>query len=431
MNENTIFENEGFEDDEEDDGLGIFIGTKSTYEKLMKEKHNIDVDLSKEDEENSEKPNKPKKNTTVLSKETLKELDEESMKILKRARTVHDYEEVFMQSSLDFYDEFYNNENVSEELKAVRNIRRAYKVYSDYIDAMNARNAYIDSLVEKYGGEAEFNKKLAYGMIKDWIPRVPVLSKKCPEYSLYLSGMLPNQCETLPEGTSKKVLKAMQDELEELGIETEMSYDVETNIGVINRYNAMLDEEYANYGIDRRNKNTVTVSDLNQLNDIFRSWYKPDGNGEPTQELFRNAPSKIRERFENECAFNEPGLLSKMVNEGYVPEEPEPDLNELVYDEVTGRRMTRKELGDRERIRLLASFGTWSEARLLHYNRVGETLVNKARVKKPKRTGRRKRQFDYDDEFVDENMNSPTGTDPTYSDNESLADAFMRLMRGD
>ena len=399
--------------------LDLFIGSKSSYEKLKREKNIVEENNEPEDSHESSK--KQIQNVAVLSKETLKEIDDDMMTILKRTRTVHDFSTVYMQSSVEFYDEYYNDTEMSDELKAARQIRRVYKIYADYLKAVEVRNNYIDWLIDKYGGEDEFQRKMSLGMVRDWIPKMPVLSKRCPEYEMYLSGMIPTKSETLPEGAINHFMESMEEDMKDIGIE--QTFSIETNIGSVNRYDDYMDTMYSEYGISNKRSNTVTISDLDNLNKIFASWYKPE-TGKVETELFRNAPENIRKRFEEACSYNEPGLLTKLNNGGEI-EDPELDMKEMVHDSVTGRTMTREELMKRQSTRLFADLG-WSESRLLNYANVGSKLERMSRKKKANK--KRKRAST---EIIDDFMNSPTGVDPIYSENDYLSSAFMELMRGE
>lgn len=397
--------------------LDLFIGSKRSYEEFKREK-NIRVDEPEENNPDSQETKEVSK-ATELSKDTLSKIDDDMMLILKRTRCAHSYDDVYMQSSLEFYDEYYNDTEMSDELKAARQIRRTYKRYVDYLNAIQVRNKYIDTLIEKYGGEENFDRKLSMGMMKDWIPPLPVLSKRSEDYELYLSGIIPVSTECLPDGTIEKVMEAMNEDLSD--VELDKSFDVETRIGFINNYEEFIDSMYDSYGITKRG-GTVTVSDLEELNKIFKSWYKNEDQTE-TREMFKNAPENIRKRFFSYCSYREPGLLTKIANGGEIEEEL-LDMNELVHDSKTGKSMSRQELWQREQIRLLAKNG-WSEPRLLNYYNVGSRLERMSRKKKPNK--KRKRPGN---EFMD-SMNSPEGLDPMYSENDYMSEAFMRLMNGE
>ena len=398
--------------------LDLFIGSKRSYEEFKKDK-NIRVDEPEENESDGKPEKREVSTATELSKDTLTKIDDDTMVILKRTRCAHPYDEVYMQSSLEFYDDYYNDTEMSPELKAARQIRRTYKRYVDYLNALQVRSDYIDTIIDKHGGDDNFYRKLNMGMIKDWIPPMPILSKRSDDYELYLSGIIPVSSEMLPDGTVNDVLEAMNEDLSD--VELDKSFDVETRIGVINNYEEFVDSMYESYGFNRRG-GTVTVSDLEELNNIFKSWYKNDDKTE-TREMFKNAPENIRKRFLNYCSYTEPGLLARIANGGEIEEEL-PDMKELVHDPKTGKSMTRQELWEREQIRLLAKNG-WSESRLLNYSNVGSTLERMSRKKKPSK--KRKRPGN---EFMD-SMNSPDGLDPMYSENEYMSDAFMRLMNGE
>ena len=397
------------------DELDLFIGSKSSYEK-HKRQNNIVVE---EDDEPVKPQPQQQRNTSVLSKETLKPIDDEMMQILKRTRTVHDYSVVYMQSSMEFYDTYYNNEEASEELKAARQIKRVYKVYADYIKGIQARNAYIDTLIEKYGGEEEFQRRYSMGMVQEWIPKLPILSKKCPEYELYLSGHIPTECEPLPEGSLEETLEAMAEMLE--GVELETDFGIETRLGLINQYNELMESEYARWGVPSH-YDSVSVSDLEELNRVFNSWYKPE-TGKTEMILFKNAPENIKKRFNEQSAFDKPGLLTRVSN-GEPLDEDVIDMNEMVHDEKTGRNMTRKELMNREMIRLMAK-GGWSESRLLNYTSTSSRLVNKKRKTRVSKKKKRPSTEFYNDAL------SCTGADPMYSENDYMSSAFLSLMRGD
>lgn len=400
--------------------LDLFVGSKKSYQTYKRE------NKIQDDEPLDEEPvstNTNSSNVAVLSKNTLKEISDDMLSILKRTRCAHDYTEVYMQSSLEFYDEFYNDTNITDEMKAVRQIRHVYKNYADYLSAVEIRNQYIDSLIDKYGGETEFQRKLTMGLVSDWIPSMPRMSKRSDEYELYLTGMVPAVTKTQPEGTIKAVLEAMQEDVKDLELET--GYGVVSSIGVIRDYDEYMDSAFSDYGYNR-GSNSVSFSDLDQLNQIFKSWYKED-DGTTNHELFKNAPENIKKRFYEHCAFNEPGLLSRIAS-GEELEEPLPDPNEMVRDEVSGKSMTRRELQQRETIRLLAKNG-WSESRLLNYSKVGSSLERMTRKRRAsKKRKKRSGTTEYD---MFSAMNSPMGLDPTYAENDYLSDAFLGLMKGD
>lgn len=408
--------------DVENDGLdtGLFIGTVKSY-KDYKRKHQIaDSEEDKADDAEREKTQEKQTASTniVLSKATLTTISDETLTILKRTRNAHNYDDVYMQSSLDFYDNYYNDETASPELKAARQIRRIYRSYMDYLNAMRVRNEYLDTLIEKYG-EDTFMSKFALGLVREWIPPIPSLSKKSDDYELYLSGMIPTTSETLPEGTAEKVLESMQDEFDWSGVIVKNS--VEDAIGVVTQVKEALDEAFGG------SRHSATINNLEDLNKVFQSWYKPVDKDTGERVLFKNAPENIRKRFLEECAFSEPGLLTRLMN-GEELEKPEVNMKEMVHDPVTNRAMTREELMRRQTIRLLAQLG-WSESRLLQYNNVGSSLERAQRKRKASR--KRRRDTGGDIEEMYNIMNAPEGLGAMYVDQDELIESVRQLMRGD
>lgn len=410
---------------QEEQELDLFLGSKRSYDSY-KRKNKI------QDEEDLESKHKSrqqpgakqevKKNVAVLSLDNLKPISDDVMKILRRTITINPYEEVMMQSSLEFYDQYYNDTGMSDELKEARQIRFMYRSYSDYLNAIATRNRYIDSLVEKYGGEDAFNNKLSIGLVKDWIPPLPTLSKKAADYELYLAGIVPLPTTKAPDGTIDETLKAMQEDMGE-DVEFEYGCDTVPSIGEIRAYEEAMNSYTEGYTYT---SNRSTINDLEELNKVFRSWYKKDSSSSTGHELFKNAPENIRKRFLEYCSYNEPGLLARLGSGEEIPE-PTTDPNEMVHDAVTGRTMSRKELESRQQIRAMADAG-WSESRLLNYANVGSSLEIAAR--KPRKS--RKRRNIAVSEDLYRGMDAMTGIDPMYtSDNDALIDQLTAMMRGD
>jgi hypothetical protein len=149
--------------------------------------------------------------------------------------------------------------------------------------------------------------------------------------------------------------------------------------------------------------------------------------------MFKNAPENIKKRYEDELGFSEPGLLARIAK-GEEIEEPEPNMNEMVSDDKTGRSMTRKEYMSRQTIRLLASTDGWSESRLLAYSNVGSSLERMSRKKKARKKRRRNDENELGGDIsamYGNMMNAPEGIDPMYCDDENLVDIISSLMKGD
>lgn len=345
--------------DIKDIDLDFFMGTEEEYQQLLKEQRKA-LSIDEGEEQQDETDEKPKEQVPiqVLSKYNMEELDDDTFRILRRTNALYDYTEVFMQSSMDFYDDLYNETEVSEELKAARNIKRVYKVYEDYLKAVEVRNAYIDSLVEKYGGEDEFQRLHSMMLIKDWIPKMPILSRKCPDYDLYRANKLPRNFLTFANSDVNETMQAMIEACKDS--EVSITCGVEDNIARTWYY-----ERYCELGnenlIPKKYMNEpVTIKDLNDLSKTFNSWYENDDDDNKDEDsiIFSLAPENIRKRFEEQRYFNHPGLLARYANGEFDYEiEPQPDLNEMVYDDVSGRTMTRGQLDFETTLRVLEGMG--------------------------------------------------------------------------
>lgn len=416
----------------DNENYDIFIGSNKEYERAVRKK-SINVNPDDVNESNgTDTDGAVKKEVKIddLSRANLTKLDDETLKILRRTRTVSNYETVYMQHKLDFYDSYYNRTDLPEELKAVKRLRRIYRSYRDFLRAISIRDQYIDYLVNKYGGESEFARKMDMGMVRDWIPVVPKLSKKCPDYNLYLSGMMPMDEQELSEDEIKQVQEELTKVADNLDIE--LRYDVETSIGDIKAYAKMVEEADRQFTGGRSNVSTVSSGDLTSLQNIFKSWYKPDNESNHSKELFYNAPENIRKRFLVEKEYNAPGLLTRIMNGEYV-KEPERDPNEMVFDQELGRAIPYKEWLIREDARLFERAG-WSKAKLLNYRNVGSKLEQIARKGRPNRKRLRSCQINnsspgglYSDilQTCDED-----GIESSYVDNGYILGKLEELMRG-
>lgn len=408
----------------------IFIGSEREYKRAVR-KNAIKVDPNDPTLSEEAPSEEPKKEVKIgdLSKSNLKKLDDEMLTILRRTRTVADYETVYMQHKLDFYDDCYNNTNMPEELKAVKRLRRIYRNYREFLEAIRIRDDYLMYLIEKYGGEAEFSRKASMGLVREWIPPAPKLSKKCPDYDLYLTGMLPMDEYEPTEEELAQIRKQLQDASADLDVT--LSYDVETDIGSMNAYKAYVDKEMKPYANKQRNAvSAVSVGDLRSLQSIFKSWYRPDTDQSSKRELFCNAPENIRKRFLEEKEFNEPGLLTEYVN-GLHKEDDTRDPNEMVFDQELGRAIPYKEWVIREDARLFERAG-WSKAKILNYRNVGSKLEQYARTGKPNRRRRRCANIQSvpDNAFPDVLQAYDEGVESSYADNEYILGQIEQLMRG-
>ena len=128
----------------------MFFGTKSEY-RAMIEKGQLE-DTKKEDQK--EKRSKETRTTPAvnISADDGETISEETLRMLKRTRHLHDTRTVYMQSDISFYDSFYvrNDDSVIDDPeleKEARLIRRVYKDYPRYLHALYIRDLYVDKIV--------------------------------------------------------------------------------------------------------------------------------------------------------------------------------------------------------------------------------------------------------------------------------------------
>lgn len=405
--------------DENLDSLGetgsiIYFGDEKGFEQFKKD-HKIANDNSDEEEEKKPEESPKVSQKTVLSVATAKKLDDDTLRILRRTRCVHDYNEVFMQANIDFYDDYYNRtEEMSEELRAARNIRRIYRSYKKYLEAVRTYYAYIDSLIDKYG-EKDFMHKVQLGLIREWIPAFPLLSKSADDYDMFEAGILPTAEPHFSEEETNEFIHTWLQEHE--GIECDVRGGIETSTALINELTEDEDSPYTR-------RQSQLCGSLDEVQNLWKSWYVSDGAGSAARELFKNAPENRKKRAEREIYYYAPGLLQKFMSGQDAQEDVKINPNEMVKDEVTNRAMTRDEYAKRTFVRFMSEFG-WSEQRLLNYMNIANSL-DKARLKRSANKKRRRKVEEED--VVDFDTR---GIDPMYSDHEELMSSIFKLTKGD
>ena len=400
----------------------IFFGSKESYNDYKKKNHIEDDPEDNESGESTEESQQRANNSIILDRDHLTDLDEETFNMLRRTRIVHkDYDTVYMQSSMDFYDKFYHDTEIPQVVMDALNIRRVYKKYPDFLKAMEARENYISYIIEKHGGIDAVNRKMAFCPIDEYMPPKPILSKKCPEYELYVSGIRPDTEEGISDEEFKKLVESYS---ESAGDNLIITGGVLDNKGMLDFIEDQIDEQAKSLGLTGRKK-TVSFNDLNELQRIFDSWYTEDDNKNNNNhpEFFRNSPENIRKRFMDQRALEEPNLLYAYSIGKEPDDQNNLDPNEMVVDPVTNKVMPRKKVLMLEQIRELGKYG-WSEKRLRDY-RIADNRLKRHRKKRISRKRGRRNSTD----FLNGALGA-TGIDPMYSDNESIADDFMKLMRG-
>lgn len=354
----------------------IFIGFVEDYEKYQEAK-GAEASGASEDKE-----------IRKIAYDNMDPISDDDLKLLRSTITRHDHATVYMRPRMDFYDEYYHEDPDSYEalLSEVKKIRRVYVNFQEFIKALDLRDQYLDSLIDKYGGEGLFDVYYKSGLITDWIPPEPQLSKRSKEYDRYMNGDL-----WLVDGEINfdQFREMLEEQIEEMDIDVEsigVSGDVVTSPVVM---------KHLDYGTEVRNTyrgsniNGVSTSDLNELQKMFRQWYHEENAPKQTDtsEWFSQTPEAIRARY-----YTQP--LVYMDRKFGEPEtEEELDPNEMIMDAELNRPMTRSEHDQRKFVRMLRDAG-WGELRMMRYLGVGSKYEQKLMFRKMKNRKKAKKKAD-------------------------------------
>lgn len=385
----------------------MFFGTKGefkAYEKKMEKRRETDTVKPSEEQQDT--------GTTVgvidISADDTTMIDEETLRMLKRTRHRNDTQTIYMQSDISFYDVYYKNEDSviddKELLQEARAINRIYKSYPKYLHALDVREEYIDKLIEKVGNEELFVTLLRAGGIRYWMPPVPIYSKRAEDYEDGVNGIIDTSVlydfddDWLDEFIDKKCIDMG---FSPDGSDIEISGSVATDILTINHSNLS--------GINRELTNSesksVNLSDLGELQKMFRGWYQDDTSSNDTvdkeknsleQRAFSMTPERIRRDYYMSRVLDMNKEFNNALNG--IPNEEPYDPNEMVYDSEIGRPMSRKEHDARILVRQLKDSGWTESLRLMKLLGVGssrEYSIMKKKNKKKKRANNKKSSGTY------------------------------------
>ena len=355
----------------------IFVGFVEDYEKFQEQK-GVEAAGASED-----------KDIRRIAYDNMDPISDDDLKILKTTITRHDPHTVYMQSRIDLYDDFYHDDPDSYEtiLAEVKKIRRVYVNYQEFLNALDLRDRYLESIVEKYGGESVFNVYYNSGLITDWIPPEPQLSKRSKEYARYIHG---DALSAEGEIDYDRFKEMMDIYVEEMGIDVE---SIGVVGGVVTSPVVLKNVDYGTRvttSTKGANINGVSASDLNSLHAMFRQWYHEDNDipkkNDDESEWFCNTPEAIKAKY-----YTQP--LVYVDQKFGEPESDEEvfDPNEMVIDPELNRPMTRSEYEKRKFVRMLRDSG-WSELRMMRYLGVGSKYEQKLMFQKQKNRKRAKKK---------------------------------------
>lgn len=358
----------------------LFLGSEIDRNEYFR-KHGIKIS---EPEKPKEEERKPKKRSFV-NEEELKPLSNDIRSILEKTRLRNAPDVVYMQSNIDFYDHFYTSNDNSELALEARQIRRLYKSYPGFLHAMRIREAYIDHVIDDfYNGDPEaFIRGIQLGEV-DWLPPLPVYSKKSSDYQMSKLGIVKTSNKE-EEGIDEEMAKEVMNKILE---EQEIDQLNPDDIGVILavetdlKLRKLADEEIRSM---KDVYQPTNMAETTSLQKILQSWYQSDEGSALNEDerLFRLTESEIIRRYNESQMIHMEGDL-ELAMRGELEEEHEcVDMNQMVNDPKTGKPMTRREYEGRRLVRLFAEYG-WHELKLMKQLGVGSSyeMASLARASK-------------------------------------------------
>lgn len=342
-----------------------FIGLEEDYEEYKKENNVADKGETVED-------------GNTLYYLNMEPISDEDIKLLKQVRTKHDPYTVYMQNNVDFYDEFYFNDGeVDKEhewvISEARQIRRICRDYSEYLYSCYVRDQYFEYLKEKYGDM--FDIYWSNGLIKDWVPPVPIFVNSSNEdIESVLNGILE-----INDFDDEALIEYMekytdQDVIDNMGIRCE----VETRRNVLMHMGEARDTcGIRTIGGTNSKIGSVSVNDLDELQTMFRGWYQEEHetDEEDTRtKFFKDTPSAIIEDYYSDDPLDSNGEFEEALEKGYfeASDDDEYNPNEMVIDSTSRIPMTRAEQRKRKFIRILEK-GGWNPVQLMKNMNVGSS----------------------------------------------------------
>lgn len=387
----------------------IFFGTKSEQQALDKMKKEESSSQKTERRKEADEDDKSNKKIMKISYETSTRVDDATLTMLRRTRHMNDETTVYMQSDIQFYDSFYLHEDnmIDDEdlLNAARSIRRVYKNYPEYLYASYIRDLYLDAVKEKIGSEEMFSILMRSGGLNCWIPPIPIYSKRAEDYDDGINGIIDTSClyEWDDDALSELIIQMSKD----LGFIGDGS-DVEVGGYLVTDNLTISHSDLINEYSDKpaRENKSVNLSDMEELQKIFRGWYQDDSESSGsasqsvTDKAFSRTPNKLIEEY---CMSHILDMKKEFRNaiDGVPNEQDQLSPNEMVFDEVLNRPMSRKEHQLRETIRLLERSGWGDTLRLMKLAGVGssrEYSILDRKNKKKKKSSKKIKSYEYDDD---------------------------------
>lgn len=314
-------------------------------------------------------------------------LDSE-LELLNNILIRNDPEVVYMQEDFSFYDDGYLSDVKIDDglLAEVRKIRRIYRNYEKYMYACYIREKYLSYIEQEYSMDTilQYTNYNTVIVPKDvFIPPYPIYSKNADDYDEVMSGNYMPKMDFEPP-SDEELMEVIDKIAEYMGRDPEEIDCVPGGIETFRPALEMYDDDII-HSSKYSGPSSVSVTDLDALQKLIRSWHeKEETKVEQRRERipFPKSEEGIRRQYYSEMAY----YITDYINAG----EQEEDENEMVYDEVIKKPMTRKEYRRRKALRMLSENCGWDMVKLMSQLNVGSKmerriLRNKAKNKKKAR----------------------------------------------
>lgn len=302
-------------------------------------------------------------------------------------------EDVFMQEDISFYDNYYLNDVKMDDFltSEVRKIRRIYRNYTKYLYACYIRDKYFDALTEQYQMDTilKYSDQDVVRIPKDvYLPPDPIYSKNAEDYEKVMRGGYSPEL-PFDEPSEEEVRELLQSMIDASGINLD---EVECDCSGVIVYKPALasyDEMYSDNSSGKRysGPSSVNVTDLDNLQKMIRSWYKKEDDKKELVKNripFPNSEEGMRQQYLNEFSF----YILDHIGDA----DDEEDENEMVYDDVSNKPMTRKEYNRRRTLRMLSDNSGWDMVKLMTQMNVGSKIERKMALRKRNRGKKMKKK---------------------------------------
>lgn len=308
---------------------------------------------------------------------------DEELYLLNNVLIRDDPEVVYMQEDLSFYDNYYLSDvRIDDELlEEVHKIRRIYRNYEKYMYACYIREKYMACLEKRYTMNTvmKFTGNNIVVIPKDvFIPPYPIYSRNAKDYDAVMSGRYTPKVEQTELPSEEEVKRVLDNLALYAGIDPD---DVEGTAEGVITFRPFIDRYDDKGELLHSGKwsgpSSVSVTDLDQLQKMIRSWHqKEEKEVEQTRTRvpFPLSEEGIKTRYYNELAY--------LIDDYMEKEKEGEDENEMVYDEVSKKPMTRKEYKRRSTLRMLAENGGWDMVKLMSQLNVGSRMERKILYRK-------------------------------------------------